>query len=199
MYQIFKPIQDFILSLDLSIYDYFSNNHQNQHVSEVLFNILYFITYLGDPRQIFFISIAICLVLILYKKSLALVHFVSIMCISGIVIYALKEIFERSRPKGFIESHGYSFPSGHSLIIAILIPFIVYTYIAYVKSGLARAIVLSGSLIIILVMGFSRIYFGVHYLSDVLGGIIIGALISAISVVIMEKFRKTRVYIDKGI
>ena len=84
------------------------------------------------------------------------------------VVYGLKALFHRARPDAAFASLGYSFPSGHSFAAVTL-----YGMLAYwlVRSGPRRGTwVWSGAALLILLIGFSRIFLGVHYLSDVAAG-----------------------------
>lgn len=92
---------------------------------------------------------------------------------SAIVIdLVLKEIIQRPRPDGFrlISETGYSFPSGHSMVAMAFYGLLIYMIWHYEKNnGLKWLFCVSFSLVVILI-GVSRIYLGVHYASDVLAG-----------------------------
>lgn len=84
----------------------------------------------------------------------------------------LKAIVQRPRPDGFrlIAESGYSFPSGHSMISMAFFGLLVWMVWTYEKDRvLARIWCVLFSLVIVMV-GVSRIYLGVHYASDVLAG-----------------------------
>lgn len=87
----------------------------------------------------------------------------------------LKNIVERPRPIGYrlIDETGYSFPSGHSMISTAFYGLIIYFIWKNVKNKKMRNIscVLLGFLVGLI--GISRIYLGVHYASDVIGGFLI--------------------------
>ncbi len=87
----------------------------------------------------------------------------------------LKNIIQRPRPTQFrlIDESGYSFPSGHSMISMAFYGFLVYLIYQYIKNKklkIALIIVLS---ILPILIGISRIYLGVHYTTDVVGGFLI--------------------------
>ena len=86
---------------------------------------------------------------------------------------ALKLSFHRARPEvGFVRLDTYSFPSGHAMISAAA--WGAFAYLAWGRVG-RRWLVLATTFLAIVLIGFSRLYLGVHYLSDVLAGIAAGA------------------------
>ncbi|MEW6446837.1 MAG: phosphatase PAP2 family protein [Bacillota bacterium] len=90
---------------------------------------------------------------------------------------ALKEIFRRPRPPitHLIEAYGYSFPSGHATVTAAL--FLVLSYLWYRHTrNRFRYIGPAAAALLILLIGVSRVYLGVHYPSDVLAGFAVGIL-----------------------
>ncbi len=87
--------------------------------------------------------------------------------------FILKQIFARPRPAyphAFLTETGFSFPSGHAMISIAFYGAIAYLSYAYVKSFRAKLLVSLGALLISGCIGFSRLYLGVHYITDVLAG-----------------------------
>ena len=69
--------------------------------------------------------------------------------------------------------HGYSFPSGHSMISAAFYGFLIYLIYKKVKNKKLKITLIIVLSILIVSIGISRIYLGVHYTSDVLGGFLL--------------------------
>jgi membrane-associated phospholipid phosphatase len=90
----------------------------------------------------------------------------------------LKALFQRARPEpvvSFIAAQGFSFPSGHAMVSAAF-----YLYLAYLTwrfvHGWWRGVLIVGLLLLVLLIGLSRLYLEVHYLSDVIAGYLAGFL-----------------------
>lgn len=89
----------------------------------------------------------------------------------------LKNIFQRQRPQEMARRiklpRSHSFPSGHSLLSAATYPIVVH-HLVQRKPLPVQALAHTATGMIILSVGFSRVYFGVHFPSDVLGGFAAG-------------------------
>ena len=119
--------------------------------------------------------IIICLLLIIFlKNKLALLISIA-MIIDAIIVFIAKHIIKRERPNinRIVEEKGYSYPSGHTFSATCFYGLIIYL-INISSITLGYQILIAIPLIsIILLIGFSRIYLGVHYTSDVLAGFLV--------------------------
>ena len=108
------------------------------------------------------------------ERKLAIWSLANLIFVSG-VGYVLKHLVQRSRPEQlqYIARSSYSFPSGHSLLIMTFISTIILLYL-FDEKKLPRFIKW-GFLFFGLVIAGGRIYLGVHYVSDVLAGLLLGA------------------------
>ena len=83
----------------------------------------------------------------------------------------LKYTFQRTRPiDQIVIEKGYSFPSGHSMISMAFYGYFIYLIYKYVKSKKLKWILIVMLEFLIISIGISRIYLGVHYTSDVISG-----------------------------
>jgi undecaprenyl-diphosphatase len=90
----------------------------------------------------------------------------------------LKVLFHRPRPTpvgGFIDAQQYSFPSGHAMVSAAFYFFIAYLAWRLMK-GRWRIVLVVGLVLLVLLIGLSRLYLQAHYLSDVIAGYLAGFL-----------------------
>ncbi len=91
----------------------------------------------------------------------------------------IKEIVQRNRPEEtlhLIQQGGYSFPSGHAMTGLVFYGLTLYFILSFIKKSSIRWMLLAIGVTYIFLIGFSRIYLGVHYPSDVLAGWCLGGL-----------------------
>ena len=133
------------------------------------------------------IVLSILLLIIIKDKKIPLLISLNLIC-SYVLNILAKEIFTRPRPEGInlIEESGFSYPSGHSMVSMAYYGFIAYLIYKRQTNKLIKSIIIISLLIVILLVGFSRIYLGVHYLSDVIGGF----LLSIFYLMIFIKYSK---------
>lgn len=104
--------------------------------------------------------------------------------LSVIINNLIKIIIERPRPSHLrlIEQGGYSFPSGHSMIAVLLYGTLIYFVNKNIKTRKLKIFFNIFFIQLILLIGISRIYLGVHYPSDVLGGYFLSLTIIIINI-----------------
>ena len=122
------------------------------------------------------------------RKKWRIVYFVIAMGGITILISGLKAAFSRDRPN-ILEEYdgtGYSFPSGHSTAPIVFYGFIMYLVIRSKLNGLAKWLINIFLGILILLIAFSRLPLGVHYFTDVLGGLALGLTWLVSCIVILE-------------
>jgi undecaprenyl-diphosphatase len=91
----------------------------------------------------------------------------------------LKLVFRRARPEaffGYLQPLGYSFPSGHAIVSCCFYGVAAAILTVRMRSRAARALTWAGAGLLAAVIGFSRVYLGVHYPSDVLAGYMAGVI-----------------------
>lgn len=161
-------LEDEILKLDIYGYDLVSKFLISDFVTPIAKNI----THLGGA--IFLITLSLILLLIIKYKKIGILIWLNL-GISVLLNQALKFIIQRPRPTEFriINESGYSFPSGHSMISAAFYGFLIYLIYKNVKNKYLKWSLITLLSLVILTIGISRIYLGVHYTSDVIAGFLI--------------------------
>ena len=104
--------------------------------------------------------------------------------------FILKMAIKRNRPTDMlIKQGGYAFPSGHAMLSVAFYGFLCYLIYRQVKNKALRIVLLIIMSLLILLIGFSRIYLGVHYLSDVLAGYLLGLIYLIVFIEVKEKMK----------
>ena len=160
-------------------------------ISDFATPIAKFITNFGGA--IFLVIATITLFIVIKNKKIG-ISILSNVAIVTVLNQLIKRILQRPRPTEYriIEETGYSFPSGHSMVSMAFYGYFIYLIYKYVKNKYVKWISISLLSLLICLIGISRIYLGVHYTSDVLGGFLISIsyliiYISAANKFIIEK------------
>ena len=135
------------------------------------------VTLLGKTEIVFSTAIIMTAILWLRNKRAYLIPFWVTLGGAAVMDFLGKIVFHRARPPMAVYlEDSFSFPSGHATLAVALYGFLAYVLIRELKSRGSKVSVFFASLIVILLIGLSRIYLGVHYLSDVWGGYLLGFL-----------------------
>jgi undecaprenyl-diphosphatase len=149
----------------------------------ILTNIMITITDLGNPMSVVMLCLVVLMFMWLHKKTEHMVQFIVAVIATSLLVLLTKDIVQLPRPTGgLITETGYSFISGHATMATVFFGLIVYSYKGHFKKGVARNAFIFLNVLFILVVGLSRVYLGVHYMTDVLAGFFAGSIITAISI-----------------
>lgn len=181
-----------LLGKILSVFDNTIYELVSGFISAGMTRFMIFITFWGSEPAVTILTVMILLSALIFKKKKYLPYALLItvnIIIGASINYILKQLFQRQRPDllKLVEISGYSFPSGHSMSSVIFYGFIIFLCLKYAKhwSKYLAAAILS---LLVFMIGISRIYLGVHYASDVLGGFIIGLAWLVFYIRLAERF-----------
>ena len=155
------------------------------------FNTYFFkiITFLCSIKFIALMCIILILLTLIKKdKSYLLIIFATL--VSSVVNLIIKNIIRRDRPdkiNWLITESNFSFPSGHSMMATVFYGFLTYLLHRSKLNKSVKIIILIMVLFLILLIGISRIYLGVHYTSDVIGGFLWGSTLLILIIVLTKK------------
>jgi undecaprenyl-diphosphatase len=156
--------------------------------------VLEAISFTGKPIFLVF-AIGLPGTWVLYRGGRKLALFLAVTCLGGgAVDTVVKIVVGRPRPnveEPILEAFGKSFPSGHSMQAVVCYGALLLVFLPLLR-GRVRVAAIAGTVTLILAIGFSRLTLGVHYVSDVLGGYILGAAWLAASVAAFEIWREER-------
>lgn len=140
-------------------------------ISDTLTTVMKCITCFGGAGVLLLITLL--LFVFIKNKKLDVCIGVNLIIIT-IFNQVFKAIVQRPRPieNRIISETGYSFPSGHSMVSMAFYGYLIYLIYKYIKNKYLKWTLIVIFSILILLIGLSRIYLGVHYISDVIGGFV---------------------------
>lgn len=146
--------------------------------------IMVFMTSLGDGVVVTAVTIAVAAYLFLRKAWRRAIGFVIAMATTAVFVPLFKQMLHRSRPlELYAGADAFSFPSGHATLNAVLFG-ICAVMIAHDLNRWAKASIFTVFVTYVITIGFSRVYLGAHWTSDVLAGLLFGtAIVSAFAFV----------------
>lgn len=168
----------FVHSLDIFIQNYFALS-RTPVLTEYMLVISTFLDFSYK-----FILVILCVAYLIYLvRGLSYAWlFVASLFAGGLVGFILKNLFNVSRPlDSVILESSKSFPSNHAVVATIFFGMLMYIFDKHLSRN-QRIIFNIFCTASILAVSFSRIYLGVHWLSDVLGGIFLGGAVLLVSI-----------------
>lgn len=173
---IFAELADRLKERELERFDNALIEFIQGMISDRLTFIMKVITYFGSVTWLTIAAIIVSLVLAIYQKKRYAVFILFSSGAGALFNLLLKSIFKRERPDllPIIVAPGFSFPSGHAMaslifygaLAIILVKISTPVYLDWIFGGFCA--------LVILLIGISRIYLGVHYPSDVIAGFAAG-------------------------
>lgn len=154
-----------------------------------------FVTLLGNPAGLGIMALAVSIVLLFGRRYRWILYLWVTTLGAGLLNLALKSHFARERPslsEALRGAHGYSFPSGHAMGSIAVAGAFAYLAFRGFKSWRTQSAFLALSLTFVLAVCFSRIYLGVHWISDIAAGLLAGGMWVITTTLSYETFRRIR-------
>lgn len=162
--------------------DNYIYNHVSKLINPINTNIFKFFSFFASDIFVIILSLFLLMLSFFTKKKGRGVGFVFILLLTVLFNQGLKLIIARDRPNinQIVTESNYSFPSGHTMIIVVISALLLfYIWQGKGKKHIKVIITIPICLLALLVM-LSRIYLGVHYFSDIIGGITASSLLLSI-------------------
>lgn len=169
---VFLAIAEDVFDKDIIYVDMLGYQLVSHMISDAMTPIMKSITNFGGIICLLLVGSILSIVIKNKKIGIAIWLNLAVITVLNII---LKGIVQRPRPTEFkmIDESGYSFPSGHSMISMAFYGFMIYLVYKYIKNKYLRWSLIVFLGILIILIGVSRIYLGVHYTSDVVAGFLI--------------------------
>lgn len=152
-------------------------------------NLFLFMTYLGNVEIIVSLGLIItCALWLLRRYRHSFLVFAGIIAGYG-VSEIMKLLVRRNRPDIFyalIKENGFSFPSGHATVSVVFYGIIAYLLYKIARYRWQKLIIILCALSLVFCIGFSRMYLGVHWFSDVLAGWLLGLSVLFFLIVLLK-------------
>lgn len=158
-----------------------------------LTSIMLAFTFIGSTKIVMVLTI-VGTVLLLWKFNARIRSYFFFFTMIGTIIafQALKVVFKRDRPEIYrlAEAGGYSYPSGHAMMAFSLYVLVTILLWRHVQSTAGRIGLVVFAIFMTLMISLSRIYLGVHYPSDILGGWFASAFLITLAALLFNRILK---------
>ncbi len=180
-------VEDVVTSDSIVTMDYFVSQQMNMLDRPSLVNFFIFITSFGSTAISCLIVILVCVICWIIRQPYILIGLLISTIGSSIFTFLSKLLFHRVRPvDALLLEQSYSFPSGHATIAVALYGFLAYLTIRFSSNFTRQVRIFFTMFLFAVLLGLSRMVLNEHYLSDVLGGFLVGILWLIISISLTE-------------
>jgi undecaprenyl-diphosphatase len=141
-----------------------------------LVHLFLWITMLGKWQVVVFFSLVLIAILWIWREGFHFMPFFVTLAGSQVFTFLGKVIIQRPRPMMAVyTAHSFSFPSGHAAVSVAFYGFVAYVLVCRTPMWKRKIKYIFAGTLVVLLIGLSRIYLGVHYMSDVWSGYLIGS------------------------
>ena len=173
--------------------------------SDDLVRALKILTFFGSPLW-FYVIVTPAVVWVWRRGHVRLAIFMIVTAVGGgLLDTVVKEVVDRARPSlvdPVATAHGKSFPSGHAMSSTFVYGALLLVFLPVIARR-CRSVLVGGVVVLVAAIGFSRLALGVHYISDVVGGFVLGLAWLAASTAAFSTWRVERgrppVHVGEGL
>jgi membrane-associated phospholipid phosphatase len=160
------------------------------YITNTLTRIMRLVTYFATPNFLVPANVLLCLFFLLVTKHNWYSLKIPVVSLGSLIVMSsLKLYFSRPRPSNpvYQAARGFSYPSGHAMLAMTFYGILIYLVWKNIRQKGLRLVLTVLLLIIILLIGFSRVYLRVHFASDVLAGYCMGLMWLVVSLWTIQK------------
>lgn len=174
-----------MIIMDQAVLNFFAENRM-----EWLSFIMLVVTYSGSYILVGGLTFLSAIFFLIHRHAARIVPLLVSVAGSAATMFILKYTLERDRPLGSLYMElSPSFPSGHATMAMALYGFILYMVWSHDREPLRNPFI-AFLIVLVMLVGVSRLYLGVHYLSDVLAGYAVGLIWLFISIRLYRKIER---------
>lgn len=190
------------------VYDEVIIDWLNNFSSTTLTKVMEFISLLGSSEVILLVTFVVAAIFAIKRNWLFTIFFL-VVSVGGVALnFILKFVFQRERPGGEIsyievfnfsfEIPSYSFPSGHTMRITILLLFLIYISYRFIKHTGIKVLSYVVCTLTMIGVALSRLFLDAHFLSDTLAAISISVVWFCICLLLFNRYEKKNAFYRRG-
>ena len=172
-------VEDLMTGDPIVRFDRVVDDYLHSHATPLLTTFFLVVTALGSLEAMVFLGVVVAAVLARWRRWTLLGTWLAAVAGSAVLNWLLKGLFQRPRPHfehPLLVESSYSFPSGHAMESFVAYGMLAYFAVLALRSWESRVGVVFGAALLVVLIGFSRMYLGVHYFSDVIAGYAAGGV-----------------------
>ena len=172
-------VEDLLTGDPIVRFDRGVDDYLHSHATAPLTPFFLVVTAFGSLEAMVILGVVVAAVLARGRRWTLLGTWLAAVAGSAVIDWLLKGLFQRPRPHfahPLLVETSYSFPSGHAMESFVAYGMLAYFAVLALRSWEARVAVVCGAALLVVLIGFSRMYLGVHYFSDVIAGYAAGGV-----------------------
>ena len=155
----------------------------------LLTTFLVVVTRLGNPAILLFAAALVVIILTVRGRTYDAILFAVTLGVAVISLTVLKDTFKVVRPGSpLLDVDGWSFPSGHTTVATTFFFMLAYSFFDKMKTFVGKTALILGCVFVAILISFSRLYLGAHWVLDILAGVALGFLSVSFTVLIFSVF-----------
>jgi membrane protein DedA with SNARE-associated domain/membrane-associated phospholipid phosphatase len=193
-------VEDLLTGDPLVRFDRVVDDYLHSHATPPLTKFFLIVTAFGSLEAIVLLGVVVAALLAWRRRWTLLVTWLAAVAGSALLDRLLKEFFHRPRPyfeHPLLVETSYSFPSGHAMESFVAYGMLAYFAVLALRTWESRVGVVCGVALLVLLIGFSRMYLGVHYFSDVIAGYAAGGVWLSALITGAETIRRSKTHGNK--
>jgi membrane-associated phospholipid phosphatase len=175
--------------------------HNYASEASKLTDAFHIVSILGSLEALALVGVLVAVALLVQRSWLTLSTWLAAVLGGEALNLLLKDLFARPRPHfghPLVVESSYSFPSGQAMESLVVYGMLVYFALLTLRSQRMRVVSAGGAVVLVTLIGFSRVYLGAHYVSDVVGGFAAGGAWLSVVITAREAVRRRDMANQRG-